>query len=272
MTHFKNALEVFNLLDHSNCRECGFKTCMAFAGAVFLGQRTLADCPKVDAATLARFATESQSGPDTNDAFEALLRRSAQQLAAMDLAAAAERTGGRYINGHLVIHVLGKEVAIDPDGRLRTDIHVNPWVAGPLYNYVIHTPGLTPTGDWRSFRELEGGRDRYPLFRKRGEEALKQVADRYPDLFQDMVDLFGARQVERQFQSDISVVLHPLPKLPLLICYAFAEEGIASTLNLFFDSTADRNLDIGSIYNIGAGLAQMFEKLARRHGVVIPPA
>jgi hypothetical protein len=98
---------------------------------------------------------------------------------------------------------------------------------------------------------------------------LLQVADRYPDLFQDMVQLFGAKRVERRFQSDISVVLHPLPKLPLMICYWFAEEGIASALNLFFDRTADQNLDIGSIFNLGAGLAQMFEKIARRHGVTL---
>lgn len=269
MAQFENALAVFNLLDRSNCRECGFKTCMAFAGAVFLGQRVLADCPRIDAETLARFGNESQNGIDSDDALVEMLLRAAKQAAAIDLADAAARTGGQLVNGRLIIQVLGKEVAIGPDGRLRTDIHINPWVAGPLYNYVINTPGLMPTGSWRSFRELEGGRDRYPLFRKRGEEALKQVADRYPDLFQDMVELFGAREVERQFQSDISVVLHPLPKLPLMICYAFAEEGIASTLNLFWDSTADQNLDIGSIFNLGAGLAQMFEKLALRHGVMI---
>ena len=38
------------------------------------------------------------------------------------------------------------------------------------------------------------------------------------------------------------------------------------TINLFFDKTAERNLDNGSIFTLGAGLAQMFEKLALRHG------
>lgn len=269
MTQFKNAMEIYNLLDRSNCRECGFKTCMAFAGAVFLGQRVLADCTRLDAEILARFGDTAQSGAENGDTFLEMLQQWAQQVAAIDLADAARRTGGQIVNGRLILQVLGKEVTIEPDGRIRTDIHVNPWVAGPLYSYILNTPGLEPIGSWRSFRELRGGRDRYPLFHRRGEQGLKQVADRYPDLFQDMVDLFGAREVERQFQSDISVVLHPLPKIPLLVCYAFAEEGIGSTLNLFFDSTADQNLDIGSLYNLGGGLAQMFEKLALRHGVVI---
>ena len=95
---------------------------------------------------------------------------------------------------------------------------------------------------------------------------MKQVADNYTDLFNDVVHLFSGKQVERQFQSDISVVLHPLPKVPLMICYWKPDEGIGSSLNLFFDETCDRNLEIGSIFSLGAGLAQMFQKVALRHG------
>ena len=39
-----------------------------------------------------------------------------------------------------------------------------------------------------------------------------------------------------------------------------------SDLNIFFDSKAEENLNIESIYTLGAGLVIMFEKLALRHG------
>ncbi|MCK7512520.1 MAG: hypothetical protein MZV70_56460 [Desulfobacterales bacterium] len=39
-----------------------------------------------------------------------------------------------------------------------------------------------------------------------------------------------------------------------------------SSLNVFFDDTADQNLDIGGIFALGAGLAQMFTRIALRHG------
>jgi len=35
MAQIKNAMEIFKLLEKSNCRECNEKTCLAFAGAVF---------------------------------------------------------------------------------------------------------------------------------------------------------------------------------------------------------------------------------------------
>ena len=99
---------------------------------------------------------------------------------------------------------------------------------------------------------------------------MKKVADVYPELFDDVVHLFAAKKVEEQFASDISVVLYPLPKVPVMICYWMPEDGLASSLNLFFDKTADTHLDIGSIFSLGAGLAQMFTKIAQRHGVNIP--
>ena len=36
-----SAMEVFKHLDKSNCRECGEKTCLAFACAVFQSQKEI---------------------------------------------------------------------------------------------------------------------------------------------------------------------------------------------------------------------------------------
>ncbi|MFH1976071.1 MAG: DUF3786 domain-containing protein [Pseudomonadota bacterium] len=78
---------------------------------------------------------------------------------------------------------------------------------------------------------------------------------------------FIGRTVENHYESDISLVLHPLPKVPILIRYWKSEEGLESDLNLFFDSTAEENLKIDSLFALGTGLVRMFEKIALRHGV-----
>jgi len=94
---------------------------------------------------------------------------------------------------------------------------------------------------------------------------MKKVADTYPDFFADMLQIFAGKQVGRQFDSDISLVLHPLPKLPILICYWRPEDGLESDFHLFFDSTAENMLTIDSIYLLTTGLLIMFEKIALRH-------
>jgi len=262
----KNAMEIFRLLDKSNCRQCGEKTCLAFAGAVFMDQKKLDRCPKLDRETIERFSNESENQNTTETGQDEYLQKLKGKIANLDLAAAAKRVGARFANAKLTLTVLGKDFSVDASGNLSTDIHINPWVAIPFLNYILHSKGLPVSGKWVSFRELKYGKERYPLFQKRCEEPMKRVADIYTGLFQDMVDIFSGKQVHKQFQSDISVVLHPLPKIPIMVCYWLPEEDLESSLNVFFDGTADINLDIDSIFTLGTGLAQMFQKLALRHG------
>ena len=262
----KNAMEIFQLLEKSNCRECGEKTCLAFAGAVFTGRRQLSECPRLDREIITQYGDDTAQRKAIEDNRDEYLQELRRQVATQDLAAAARRIGARFAGDKLTLKVLGKDFSVDTQGNLIADIHVNPWIAVPLVNYVLHSEGRPVTGQWRSFRELKDGKERYPLFAKRCEEPMKQVADTYTDLFDDLVHIFNGQQVDRQFKSDISVVLHPLPLVPLMVCYWQPEDGLASSLNLFFDESANHNIDIGSLFSIGAGLAQMFGKLSLRHG------
>ncbi len=264
----KNAMEIFRYLDKSNCGECGDKTCLAFAGSVYLGKKKIEECPKLDRETIEKYGVGESGGTKTiEENREEYFRKLREEVAGLDFAEAAKRTGGIASGGRLTLRVLGKPFSLDANGTIHTDIHVNPWVAVPFLDHVLHGQGESPTGTWVSFRELRDGKERYPLFQKRCEEAMRRVADIYTDLFEDLVHLFDAKMVEEQFESDISVVLHPFPKVPVMICYWAPDDGLESSLNVFFDETADKNLDNGSIFTLGAGLALMFEKLALRHGI-----
>lgn len=262
----KNAMEIFRLLEKSNCRECGLPTCLAFAGAVLSGQKRMDECPRLSPEVLAQYGGDPGKPRTYDQNQEDFLEGLRRQAASHDLAAAAGRAGGRFSNGRLTLKVLGKNFSVDTSGKLHADIHVNPWVAVPFLKYVLHGRGLAPTGNWVSLRELRDGRERYPLFQKRCEESMKLVADSHPELFDHMVHTFGGKQVEKQFESDISVVLHPLPRIPMMVCYWQPEGRLASSLNVFFDDTADRNLDTESVFTLGTGMAMMFEKLALTHG------
>lgn len=271
MVTTKTAMEIFRLLDQSNCRECGKKTCLAFAGAVHTGQKKLSDCPKLNGPSVAAMfetvASDNQADAGAGEGEgERALKDLIDQTRQIDFTEASDRIGAQYSNDRLTLKIFGKEFALDNQGRIITDIHVNPWVAVPFLTYLLRGKGTMPNGNWVSFREFQGGQERYPLFRKRCETAIKTLADRYPGFFEDIIDIFNGRQVDEQFASDISVVLDPLPRIPIMLCYWKPEDGMGSSFNLYFDETANHNLDIEALFTLGVGLAQMFEKLAMRHG------
>jgi hypothetical protein len=203
---------------------------------------------------------------DKAEAVEALKR----QIPSIDLAETARRMGAGFDGNRLTIKVFGKNFHVDATGALSSDIHINAWVAFPVLNYILNGSGIAPTGNWITFRELNGGPPRYAHFQQRCEKPLKRVADSYTDLFKDMLEIFDGKQNQGHIDSDVSIVLHPLPLFPIQIGYWKPEEGLESSLHIYFDSASDKNLDIESIYTMCEGIVAMFEKIALRHGAKKP--
>ena len=51
-----NAMTVFKELPKTNCRECGARTCLAFAGAVFQRHKSIGDCTHLEKAVVEKFS------------------------------------------------------------------------------------------------------------------------------------------------------------------------------------------------------------------------
>ena len=265
MAELKNHLDVYKLLPKSNCRKCGLATCLAFAAMVIQQTKQLGDCPHLEAETLARFGVNAKSQPGASESSERKMAELREKIKSVDLAGAAQKLGGRFEHGKLFISCLSKDFSVDQMGQVASGCHVNNWVAGPLLNYIISSRGLTPTGQWVPLRDLKGGVDWGRFFEHRCEKAMARLVDRHTHLFEDLIDIFDARPAPEMFQSDIAVVLYPLPKVPILICYWLPEDGMESSLNMFFDRTADENLGVEHLYVLAMGLLTMFEKIALTH-------
>ena len=269
MSEFANAMEVFQLLDKSNCRKCNEQTCLAFASKVFLGEKPLDQCPVLGKKVLEQYKGK-QKKKMTNEAYrESMLTDLKNEIKFCDLEYAAQRVGGVFSKGKLTIRIFGKQFSIDSSGNMFSDIHINPWIAAPVLGYILHCKGVPLTGKWVPLRELKGGREKNGLFVQRSEKSLKQIADRYTHLFEDLIFIFNGEKVKNHYESDIALVLYPLPKVPLLICYWKPEDGMESDLHLFFDSSADMNANIDIVYGIAAGIVVMFEKISMKHGVAL---
>lgn len=265
MAKVKTPLEIYKFLPQTNCRQCHLPSCLAFAAAVLKGEKNLTDCPFVSATVAAQFEgpVEERTSMDRN--MEEVYVRLRQEIAATDLADRAAATGGRMDGRRLVVTCLGKDFVIDQDGTVSSDCHINPWVTVPLLQYVLHSEGAAPTGEWVSMRELDGGPTWNPLFVQRCEMGLKRLADAQPQLFEDLVGMFSGRKAAPVFDADIAIILSPLPKVPVLICYWRAEDDLESRLSIYFDRNADRNLDVELLHTLGVGMVSMFAKIGHTH-------
>ena len=66
-------IEILKLLDKSNCKECGYPTCLAFASAVFKGQNQLDKCTRLNRDIIEKYGTEQiAQNPTESDPDESL--------------------------------------------------------------------------------------------------------------------------------------------------------------------------------------------------------
>ena len=266
MAAIGNVLELYKLLPKLNCGECGWPTCLAFASNVLQGKKSLSDCShleqnlidQIDLTTKPpRAAAELHMGK--------YLEELKKAIPAMDLPVVAERLGAVYADEQLTVKCLGRDYKIDREGNIASECHINPRIVVPLINYILHSPGRDPSGQWIPFTELKGELARISLFERRAERPLQRLADKYWDIFEFLLRAYGGQAVTNTFAADSCFVLYPLPKFPILICYSQPESEGGSKLTVFFDLVAQENLAVEDIFTIPAGLATMFETIIFRH-------
>jgi len=265
--NFNNAMEIFQILPRTNCKECDQSTCLAFAGAVFTGKLGLSVCPYIPQDKLQQFGGNKKGTNLIEAEFYAVIRKLQTRLLSLDMEETAKTIKAKYEEGIITIPIFGKPFSIDQRSKVTTDIHVNGWILKSVLNYLIYSKGLPLSHNWIPLRELPSGKDWYRLFGQQCENVLKATADKYPDLFSDLVDMFKAEEVVEQYESDVAVILYPLPLIPILICYWQPEDGMESSLKLFFDDTAESNIGMDGIYTLGVGFAIMLERLSMIHGL-----
>ena len=243
MTELKTHLDVYKLLPKTNCKKCDLPTCLAFAVAVIQGQKQLDNCPFVEDEVLETVHTPGARNKRQQEEEERReLAAMQSRMEKVDLPKVAQKLGAPMSGENIIITSLGKPFEVDPQGHLASNCHVNRWVMGPILNYILSGEGREPTGDWVPFRELNGGRDWDNFFTHRCEKPLAKLADKHTDLFEDLIILFDGMPTDGSFDSDISLILRPLPRVPIHICYWKPDDGMGSQLNIFFDKTASQNL------------------------------
>jgi hypothetical protein len=261
-----NHLEIYKVLPKTNCRKCGAAACLAFAVSVMQGAKTLADCPYLDKKVLKTARVNQDNRIEVAEEFKRDLTKLQDEVKKANLAEAAKRADARFIDGKLTVKCMGKDFSVDQNGVITSQCHVNLWLSAPILSYILHCAGREPVGEWLPLRDLKGGDDWMRLFGQRCEQPLQRVIDGYTDLMADIIDILDGRPAPEMFDSDLAVIIQPLPKLPVLLCYWEPEDGLESSMHMFFDRSATDNLKIDYIYTLCVGLVTMFEKMAITNG------
>jgi hypothetical protein len=258
------------ILPKTNCGECGFSTCLAFASMVVSEKLPLRNCPYIEPEKLApaekELEAQYKAGKWTKKdmAADALLWAK-QRAASMAIADLPERIGGRLVT------VEGKEalelpyfqdtILIQSDGiTKKSGEPLNWWEQTFIFNHMAMGGRRMPTGTWKGLVELPNTVSKVKSMKAHVEKPLiERFQGNTEALQQAALDIGGEDMRDAMPAATVAMRFHPLPRIPVILTFWDEEpaEGYGAEAKLLFDETIVEHLDIESIMFLGERVKEL---------------
>ncbi len=256
------------ILPKTNCKECGFLTCIAFAGMVVSEMHPLKNCPHIKHELLKDAQKEldeqyKQGKWLKKDMAQEALAYAKQQTASINLEDVALRIGGKlvkiegidqiklsYFNKFILIN---NDKIIDNSGKELTRNEQT-----FVYIHIAQGGIKKPTGNMKSFKEFPNTVSKVVSMKSYVEEPLKKAFTSNLDKLKLVCEESGGINVIEQYEScDLAFNFSVFPKIPVTLLFWDQGEGFDADAKLLFDETIVEHLDIESIIFLSEYLGKM---------------
>ncbi len=256
------------ILPKTNCKDCEFPTCLAFAGMVVSQKHPLENCPHIapDILKTAKKELEQQYKEGKwlqKDMAQEALEWAKKKAASMALEDIAVRIGGELqpVNGNkaIILPCFNKTLIITPEAITDNSGQTLP-KNEQTFVYIHMTQGgiKKPTSNLKSFKEFPNTVSKIMSMNDHVEAPLKKAFTKQMDALKNACETIGGKNVMAHFDSgDLAYEFSAFPKVPVTLLFWDAEEGFEADVKLLFDETAIEHLDIESIMFLSEHLVKL---------------
>ncbi len=257
-----NPLEIVQRTPKSNCGECGYATCLAFAAAVSRAGIEIELCPYIDlqgldaGAASPRRNMEGLADQVAEEHDLALVQHLQEKVSTLDFGTVARELGARWQSDNpdiLYLRYLGRDVLLGKKKiRMDNDAVVDPRDQILLYNYVYSGGGRKPGNAWIGMESLPNSISKVKTLATYCEN---KIADFLSDKPAPILRELGKKLDGYEGPADLgssatsSIVVPVLPMVPqyLLFWEAEPEDGFAPKAKVLFDRHVLDFLDLESL-------------------------
>lgn len=251
-------LHLYKLTPKTNCGECGFATCLAFATQAIVGQVDLDACPYLPGEELGPFRLKLSEQHEAGiglkrEGFEKALQFLRQEIGkwnfktvAASLGATLAEEGGRPA---LKLHYFHQQVTVTHDDVVSdAGGELSPYEKILLFNYVIGGAG-EPSGEWVGMESLPNSVSKIKSLRSHCEYPLAQKFAGKMDRLREIVGQWGREISLPEEGVDFAATFQILPKLAIRVLWWDEDraEGFQPRTKFLFDSRVLSVLDLESL-------------------------
>jgi Domain of unknown function (DUF3786)/Putative Fe-S cluster len=246
------------ILPKTNCRDCGYRTCLAFAGMVVSEKLPLKNCPHINPLILKTAQQELEQQYKEGkwlkrDMAKEALEWAKKKSASMKLEDIATRISGEYaviegipqitlpyFNSHILI---AQDRIVDDKGN---ELKKNEQTF--VYIHMAQGGIAKPSGNMKSFKEFPNTVSKIVSMKDHVETPLQNTFTSNLDKLSLACTMAGGHNVDDKYNSaDLAYQFSVFPKVPVIILFWDENEGFGAEVKLLFDETIIEHLDIESI-------------------------
>jgi hypothetical protein len=259
-----------DVLPKTNCGDCGFPACLAFASIVVSEKLPLDNCPHLDASVIEVCQRELDEQYESGkwlkrDMAQDALEWAKQRSASVKIHELQDRIGGR-------LSKQGKDVALElpyftdsiiitKNGMVRKDgSDITRCEQVFIYNHMAQGGSKLPSGKWKG---LVGFPNTVSKIKSMVEHVEAPLIERFsgkPDeLLGAAKNIGGLDRTDEIKSADLAILFRPLPRVPVLLMFWDEDkiDGFEAEVKLLFDETITEHLDIESIMFLSERLRQL---------------
>jgi len=258
------------VLPKTNCKECGFPTCLAFASMVVSEKLPLKNCPHLTPDTIEKYQSELDDqhavGKWTKkDLARESLEWAKERAASTRIQDIVKRIGGTLIkDGDTFILELPyfSDAVLIKEGSIskRDGSELNRWEQVFIYNHMAQGGSTPPGENWRGLEQFPSTISKIKSMREHVEIPLVKRFKGKPDELRKAARSLGGMEIKDQkLSADVALLFRPLPRVPVLLLFwdEEEEETFDAQVKLLFDETITEHLDLESIIFLSERLREL---------------
>ncbi|MCG6971724.1 MAG: DUF3786 domain-containing protein [Desulfobacterales bacterium] len=259
-----------DILPKTNCGDCGFPTCMAFAGMVVSEKHPLTSCPHITPNLIEKCQKElneqyAKAKWTKRDMARDALEWAKERSTSMKIEDLPDRIGGKLIkkdhDNALELPYFKDSIIITKKNILKKDgSELTRWEQVFIYNHIAQGGSTIPTGKWKSLAEFPNTISKIKSMVEHVETPLKRRFKGKLDELLSVSKFLGATDMTAEMSSaDSALLFKILPQVPVMLMFwnEDSDEGFEAQAKLLFDETVCEHLDIESIMFLSERLCQL---------------
>jgi hypothetical protein len=259
-----------DILPKTNCRDCGFPTCLAFAGMVVSEKHPIENCPHLPGDVVEKckseLAEQYSSGKWLKrDMADDALKWARERSASMKIEDLPDRIGGRLIKKGesyaLKLPYFTDFIIISKDSITKKDgSDLTRWEQVFIYNHMAQGGSKLPTGKWKGLIEFPNTVSKIKSMKEHVEKPLiKRFKAKSNELLTAAERLGGDDMTDEIRSADLALLFRPLPRIPVMLMFwdEDLDDDFDAEVKLLFDESILDHLDIESIMFLSERLRQL---------------